>query len=473
MTAVREREPAIRWLAAGVCLGRVARPSSSGLRRIGPWLLAALGERPRLPPAGVIADVGDLLAGEPLGRPAPVPAAAVPDDGRLERAVRRYEEQLLARLTGDRRFEAAFQGGAKLPGELRAQAVGVVAGAGHGGAGEAEGVAIAPGVARRIAEHPGDDLLAQGFAALREDGATRRRIAQAYEALAEHARRAPALLADADVFTLENLTLLGSLTQRLAIRQVLDAEEALRRGMPKRLGRSRRSAGSTATRLEDESEYPAGGFSSLSTSGALENLVTSELVYMDPPSPTRTVDLFDVRYAEGELLYYTRDEATFVRRRRLVVFLFDEDLVAARFKDPDVPWQRLVVILGVMMAAIAALVEHLGDEALAFRVAFLRDPARPSELAPERGLCELLLREQRELGTAEVVESTLAQELASASAESRRALVQIVPVSQHDRREEWSARKLDRKVELTSVVAEGRSWQAWTQATIDLVRALL
>src|SRR5262249_6658826 len=144
-----------------------------------------------------------------------------------------------------------------------------------------------------------------GYALLRESEAVRRQLAEGYSALARSAQKARDLIGDADLFALENLAVLGSLTQRLAIADVVRAQEAIAAAIPRRVPRRRRLEGDVASKLEDESIYPVGGFASVSTSGSLEKLVTSELIYMDPPrigpeaAGVAPVDLFDMRYVEG------------------------------------------------------------------------------------------------------------------------------------------------------------------------------
>lgn len=198
------------------------------------------------------------------------------------------------------------------------------------------------------------------------------------------------------MFVLEHLDVLESLAQRVAMAQVLEAEEALVEGLPKRLPR-RRPAGNVSTALEEEDTYPVGGFSSITNAGSLENLVSSELVYMDD-DPEQ--DLFDVRFAEGELLYYTRDEATFVRRRRTVAMVLDASLHGARARDEVLPWQRSIVALSMVHATIVRMVSWLGEEELRFVVVV------PAVLHEERALLGLLLREQHERGLVEVREGT-------------------------------------------------------------------
>src|SRR5205823_679693 len=132
--------------------------------------------------------------------------------------------------------------------------------------------------------------------------------------------------------------------------QVLQAATYLEAALPARRPRQGPHRHDVPTRLLDESTYPVGGFASLSTRGSMESLLQSQLAYMekidviDPltlPSPppgggegngyslalseeegrVRAPDLFDAKYLRDELLYYSRDENEFLRRRRTFAFM--------------------------------------------------------------------------------------------------------------------------------------------------------
>ena len=55
-------------------------------------------------------------------------------------------------------------------------------------------------------------------------------------------------------------------------------------------------------------------------------------------------------------MYYTRDESTHTRRRRIVHLVLAEDLDTARVKDPDLPWQRVVLLIGLLHAVVERVV---------------------------------------------------------------------------------------------------------------------
>jgi hypothetical protein len=477
----RDRGEASRWLAAGLCLSRLTAPTEDAVRRVGPWIVAAMGERLELPPAGVVADVGALLHGEPL-LSRPLRAGA---DARLETAVRRYEDTVLGRLGTDARVAAGADAIAKLPADLRAQGVGIFVSGVLGHIAFDRGWTLQPGVVRAAMHRPAREIVERGFSALRDSAPTRAALADGYEALVRGSQTARQLVSDADLFALENLEVLRTLTQRLAIAQVVEAREELARALPPRIRSTRAGSGSTATSLDDESEYPVGGYSSISTSGTLENLVTSELIYMDPPgsgAAPAAVDLFDMRYAEGELLYYTRDEAIFRRRRRVVTFLLGDDLAATRVKDAALPWQRIVLLFGLVMTVIKKLSDDLGGEGLRFRVVFVREsPEQPSALRGERDLCELALREWRDRGMAEVLEGTLDAEAAHLASAARGALVEVVVCSTGEAAHaRWSAaaaaKRLDPRttcVPFATGLGQAADLDGWREATTDLVASLL
>jgi hypothetical protein len=350
------------------------------------WIVATIAERLELPPPGVVVDLGAALLDRASLEGQPIRT----DDPVLASALRRYEDAFLRRIAADPRVIAAGDAASRYDAPMRARAVAMFVSAALARVGFDEGLAIDPGTVRRLLE-PAEDACARGEAVLREDPALRERLAKSYLALARGAQRTRELFGETDRFVIENLAVLGSLAQRRAIADVLAAQECLARRVP-RVRARRRPAGEVAASPLDESVYPAGGFASLSTSGSLENVVTSELMYMEEHG----VDLFDLRYAEGELLYYTRDEALLVRPRRHVVIALGAELVRARVKDADVPWQRIVLVLAVVVLLVNRLVESLGREALTIELSV--DPS----LEAERQLLALVLREPIARGIVEV-----------------------------------------------------------------------
>lgn len=436
---LRDHDDAESWLAAGLSLARLVRPGADELVRIAPWLHGALAESGELPPAGIIADIGHIVTGRSLRVVAPLPDAGAA----LRDAVSSYEDHVLGRLEADPRIDAIIDAVVRLPAQRRDDAVALFCVHLLARIGFDAGVSIGPGIARRVLYMPTEDIASRGHEALTEADLIHDMLIVGYRRMTTAARRIGTLVSEPEVFLMENFEALGELTHRLAIEQMIEVAEALSEALPRRLKpRPRADVGRIPTPLAAEDNYPTGGFSSLSTSGSMENLVISELIYMDDvpqgdgddEHPRDAIDLFDLRYAEGELLYYTRDESVFVRNRRTIQFILMPDLAGLRFKDAEMRWQRLVVAFGAIACAIRRLATWLEGEGLSFRAVFVSDPdlvvANAEPLAGERGLCAILLREWIAKEMAEVtIEPSLDAVLARAADEVRVAEIDAIVFS--------------------------------------------
>jgi hypothetical protein len=392
-------------------------------------LLAALGEKPSLPSLTLVVDLSVLMSGDRLE---PLPAGSVPAG--LKDAMRVYEDHVLARLVADRRWTAITEAVAAAPKDLKAAAIGLLAGelltrfertAADSKALSFAGVSQA--VVRRVAQRPADEVVQAGRVALHESPQTVALLAEGFEALARAARRSKELLTDAEVFLLENVAALKGLGPRVTLTQLAQVAQQIEDRLPVRMKTSQ-SEGDAPTQLEEESAFPVGGFSSISTVGSLENLVTSELIYMDDPDdPTaERPDQFDVRFVEGELLYYARDESVAVRRRRTVVLVFDVSLDASRVQDPGERTQRMMFALGAGAAMVRRLASWLEAEAVSFDLVFTGAHRRESPLKEELGVMGLLLREWRERGQVQLREAATAEEALQTAREYYRGRLQTV-----------------------------------------------
>ena len=418
------------WLATGLLLRRVGDNDASDA------ITACATELAALPPPGVIADIAELLAGA-----RPISTATVVGDDALRSAIRAYDDDVLGRLVATPRFDDVLSSYAHLAPADRPAAIALVIGSLAERAGFA-GVAVSPAALRRALARSPDEREAIGRGELRSatdersdlrrsssgrrlvHGVIAAHLADAYQRLARGARQSRALVDDRDVFALDHLDVLRDLGGRMTAAHIATAASELQRAMPRRVPARREVRGDSDTQLADDSLYPAGGFTAIAPGGSnanIENLVTSELVYMeDGPGP----DLFTLRYIEGELLYYTRDDSVFRRHRHVIAFVLGADLDDARVKDRDVPWQRLVVALGLVVAAVRWVVEQLGDQALAIRLAF-----PPGLLIEERYIVSLLLEGEIERGIVTVVEEDLA---AAAATIDPGSLADLVVVSLGD-----------------------------------------
>lgn len=382
MIELRASDEVATWLAAGLALRRVPGDTDGA---IAASLIACASELATLPPAGVVADLATLLAGARM--PAEPPALR---DEHLRAALHAYDDDVLARLVGTPRFDDAVAAFAHLSPSLRADAVALVLGALLDRIGYT-GIAISAAALRRA--------LGRGLPPTTLNAAAEAQAGE-YLRLARAARQTRTLVEEREVFALDHLDVLGTFGRRLGARQIAEAADAFTSALPKRLP-VRRERGLAATNLPDADTYPAGGYAAITPGGPeanLENLVTSELAYMEAAPRAGTsaarrndIDLFTVRYVESELLFYARDDSVFRRVRQSIVLLLPPDLAHSRIKDAALPWQRLTLMLGAVVSLVRWLTTRLGERALSIHIVF------PADL-PERDLLSLLLSDERERG---------------------------------------------------------------------------
>jgi hypothetical protein len=223
-------------------------------------------------------------------------------------------------------------------------------------------------------------------------------LVKMHEKLVAAGRRMSEALVKEDIDALEDRSALGDMGQYVARRQIRQTTAKLLSHLPARPVRPLPNRREVPTRVLDEDQYPVGGYSSISPKGSIESLLHSQLAYMEPEG---SPDLFDVKFVRDELFYYSRDENQFLRRRRTFAFVLYPDLTAARFKDPDLPAQRIVLVLAAVLATVRRLTDWLSADALRFDVLVVQSGAEPP-LAHEVELLQLLLREPIERGAATV-----------------------------------------------------------------------
>jgi hypothetical protein len=391
---LRDLDDAKRFLLQGLRLQRVAAPSAKTVRDALGWCLEVVSAGEPLPPPGFVADVGHLLLGSDWETKAGRETVAEP--GLPPGLMRTYEDYVLGKLYADWTFARAGDALRQYQGEQHrrewARGLTFVLGQFRTRA-DFGGAELSAGVVKGLLEMSPQDVLALGFESLNRDG-LHPVLEDLYHSLIGAARRTAEVLAPEDVFELEHGTALADFGERVALRQVLQAAARLEATLPPRRVRPLAGRQEVPTRVIDEDTYPVGGFSSLSTRGTIESLLHPQLAYMEKDDRP---DLFDVKYLRDELLYYARDENTFLRRRRRFVFALYPDLVRTRVKDPSLPYQRGVLLLGLLVAAVRKLSEWLSTDALVFEFVFLKD----GEGVPdrERELLEMLFREQIANGT--------------------------------------------------------------------------
>ena len=390
--------------------------------RLGLLELAEGGEP--IPPIGFVADVGCLVAG---ARRDPFVRNVVDVPGWPAGLAERYDDFVLGKLDTDPSAVRASEALARYKGRDHDRGLVFVIDQFRRRAGF-DGILLNPAVIKSALNTPPDDLLAAGWASFAAGGLLPL-LPALYTGLVAAVRDCFEVLGPEDVFELEHGTALSAFSQRIALRHVLQAAAGFESTAPRerRTGAVARRDVVTSIRADDT--YPVGGYSSISTRGALENMLQSELAYMDE---RERPDLFDVKYVRDELLYYSRDENRFVRHRRTLVIVLYPDLTLARVKDISLPRQRLVLLLGLVVALVRRLIAWLTDESLVFEILFARD-GNAEPLKPERDLIEIALRESIVNGTVVLGVVTLNDVAARCSTIASTSACDALTVSTSDR----------------------------------------
>lgn len=383
---LRDLDAARDFVLQSAMLQRVGEPRSGGLRAALEWSLVIAASGQPLPPVGFVGDLGQILCGsecdwrprrrstDPVGLPAGV--------------ARAYEDLVLGHCVIDESLARAGVVIRRLDERQRGRGIAFVVQQFRERS-PFGGVLLSPGVIKTILELADADLVQRGWSSLRAGGMMPM-IADLYAGLIAAIRRRGEVLARADVFELERGTALAELSQRIALRQLLALTSQFVGAMTD-APRPRALPREVPTHVRDDDVYPVGGFASISNRGSIESLLHSQLAYMESEAERRP-DLFDVKFLRDELLYYSRDENQFWRRRQRFVFVFAADLVRSRFKDPELPAQRVICLLAWACAAVQTLTNWLSTDSLQFEFYF---PSVGDEqpLAHERALIELVFHD--------------------------------------------------------------------------------
>ncbi len=452
---LREQADARRFVLQSLWRQRILPVRARGVAEVLDHAFAAAAEGDPLPPPGFLADVAHMVFHASTG----VASETVFIPHWSGGPARAYEDQVLGKLFADSAFERAgdalrqyapadrSRGLAFLVQQMRTR-VGF------------PGVLLSPAVLKTLRDLPPQQLLAEGWDSLQSDGPMPV-LTQLHDGLVSAMRGAAELIGPEDVFELERRTALAPFSQRLALRQVLQTAAQLSAELPARKPRASGRRWEVPTRLLEEDTYPVGGFTSISTRGSVESLLHSQLALMERDERDRP-DLFDVKFLRDELLYYSRDENQFLRRRRSFVFALWPDLVQARFKDGDLPVQRIVMVLASLVSAMRKTIDWLGDDALQFVFHFVAE-AGETPLDEERKLLQRVLAEQIANGTAALETGPAAVLQTRCEALGKRSQCHALMASVQERRFDAE------HVATSRLAAVETSWHGWSQMLDALV----
>ncbi len=421
---LRDLDAAKRFIVEGLWLQRAVKPTAATVRPALEWAMEVASGGHPLPPVGFVADIGSVAFGADAEH-RHKEAQQIP--GWPPTLARTYEDHVLGKLYADWMFERAGDALRKYQGKDRTKGVAYVINQIRDRA-NFGGVMLPPAVIRGLLTSNPDDVINQGWDSLMRDGASDIQV-KLYEELVAAARRTNEVLVKEDVDALEDRSALGDMGQYVALRQIRQTTSRIESRLPGRPVKPLVGRKEVPTRVHDEDQYPVGGYTSISNRGSIESMLHSQLAYMEEETP----DLFDVKFVRDELFYYSRDENQFLRRRRAFVFVLFPDLLATRFKDPELPHQRIVMLQSAILALVHRLTEWLSTDAIRFEVLFVQDGDK-KPLAEEATLMELLLREPIERGDGVVAPAEVrgvgpiadGQKIANAAAESKESVVKYL-----------------------------------------------
>jgi hypothetical protein len=383
---IRDLDDARTFLIQGLWFQRSVQPGPLTVKPALEWAMEIISQGKPMPPIGFIADLGQVALGmdwesrsnrEKLVLPN-LPPQLLPT----------YEDHVLGKIYADWTFSTAGDALRRYrEGRDRARGLAFIINQLCERA-EFAAVDFSPGVITCLLSEPPEEVLRQGFDSLQREGPDPHLI-PLYESLITGARRMAEVLGPEDILELQSGTALDDEGDRLAFRQVASAATHLEGRLPRQRVRPLPRRQEVPTRVLDEDTYPVGGFSSISNRGTVESLLHSQLAYIDEEEQP---DLFDIKFLRDELLYYSRDENQFLRRRRTFVLAFYPDLAEAiRFKDAELSYQRGIVLLALLFVLVRKLEEWLSTDALVFEFVFVIPEGQPREF-PLESEYELLIR---------------------------------------------------------------------------------
>lgn len=384
-------------LLSEVVLSTLVAPEDELLPHMTSVVTGVASELAGCPPLGVVLDLAYVLLAPVLrlDEARRRLQSDLPVDGELARAVGAVFDAFLAPLMASQAVIDVRDALKRHPEELRLRGAAIVVAEilARQTSSKKSGKALDLGAVRRVLSRPAPEIRARGASYL-FSSRVKGDLLERYQAFARSSRLGGQLVTKGDLLIAENAPVLAKRAARVGLAHIADAAEAIALLIPKNLAHKRARGDDVITRQKEENAYPMGGFSSMSNVGSIESVVSSELAYSNPDGEM-TDDLFTVRWALGELLYYTRDESVATRRRTTVSILLDADLEGARVKDRSAPYQRIVLALASIVVLVERAIYLLRDESVRFVIAFDGD-----KLEPEKHLLDLAL--VRQIGAGQV-----------------------------------------------------------------------
>ncbi|MBX2803525.1 MAG: hypothetical protein KTR31_37940 [Myxococcales bacterium] len=201
--------------------------------------------------------------------------------------------------------------------------------------------------------------------------------------IVERLQRHPRLFSEQDLWEVEHLDQLPNDSARLSLRQLHAMADQIGDLPTGSVMWVRRSSRLVVVEDEDAGSYPTGGFDAVATRGSFENLVRSEISYVGVGSEElQGLDLFDVRFIEGELLYYTRDQSPALDAVRTLQVVIHRP-AELRVKHRALAAQTLVVVTALLRVLHHDLLRSFGTAGVHTRVIWWTESTQDQAVAEE------------------------------------------------------------------------------------------
>ena len=393
---VRDIPTALKLIGQSLWLQKITKPSAQNYKKSLEWVHHTVSSGNPIFPIGFIIDIGNVAFGTDTESKSSKEVLSVPNWP--HNITRMYEDYILGKLYADHIFERASDALRRYQDKDRIKGLSYVVNQmrehiRYGG------LVIPPATIKTLSKEKPETVLEDAWKDLSDNGPSEV-LVKLYEQLASCARRISEYLGFDDVIALEQRTALADMGQYVAHRQILQTSARIESQLPHRPVKPYSGRKQVPTKILDEDQYPIGGYSSISNKGSIESLLHSQLAYMEP-SPNDGPDLFDMKFVRDELFYYSRDENQFLRKRKAFTFVLFDDLIASRFKDNNLPCQRIVLIQSLILTSVRKLSEWLNNDALRFEIMFVQRGDKVL-LDEEMKLITILLKELIERGDANV-----------------------------------------------------------------------
>ncbi len=195
------------------------------------------------------------------------------------------------------------------------------------------------------------------------------------------------LIQTQDIFEIGHWQQLNTKHARLGCRQIIKLQQSLSPLALRKLNISEAET-EVETRFIDHTYVPSGGVAELTNRGSIENLVASELLYIDENH--QGLNLFDLRYIEGELLYYMRDEGALLRKRRSLFFILDLES-SLQIKPFSYEYQISILVQTLMLTLYQEFSTLFENDSLQASFNYLTSKDNQTYLEAEANLLKILL----------------------------------------------------------------------------------